>query len=150
MADSDYQPRAIVPDKAGRPVKNSTGSDIAKYVAVQLDPTDTTNDPPEVVLPGAGEKIYGVVTSASTRVGVSPDVGIEDGNIGDVQTEGRTPMLVGTGGLTLGDDVAVDAAGAAVAAATGDIVIGKALTTMAAAGFAEVELAGAAQSVITP
>ena len=143
------EPRAIVPEKGIRPGLNGTGADLAKYVAVQVDPAGQ-DDPPNIVLPGAGEKIYGVVVASQVRAGVTPDVGIPDGQIGDVQVEGRVPMLVGAGGVTIGDDLAVTAAGAVVTAATGNVVIGKALTTAAAAEFAEVELVGAAQSFIAP
>lgn len=144
------EPRAIVPEKGIRPGRNSTGADLAKHVAVALDPAGG-DDPPDIELPqGAGVKIYGVVVSSTVRANVSPDVGIPNGQIGDVQVEGRVPCLVGAGGVTIGDDLAVTVAGAVVTAAAGNIVVGKALTTAAAGEFTEMELVGAAQSIVTP
>lgn len=140
------EPRAIVPDKGIRPGLNSTGSDIAKCVAVAMA-AGGTEDPTEIELPGAGAKIYGIVKSGSVVVG-GADPGIVDGQIGDIQVEGRAPCLVGTGGVTNGDQLAVDAAGAVVLAATGDIVIGKCMITAADTEYTEVELVGAAQSII--
>lgn len=49
-----------------------------------------------------------------------------------VVTAGRVMIEVGTGGLTAGDAVASDANGEAITAASGDIVVGKALETAAA------------------
>lgn len=143
------EPRAIVPEKGIRPGLNSTGSPLAKFVAVAMTAAGT-DDPTEIELPSAGGKIYGVVVSSQVRVDVTPDVGIPDGQIGDIQVEGRVPMLVGAGGVTAGADVAVTVAGAAVVATTGDIVVGKAMQAAAAADYVEVELVGAVQSVIVP
>jgi len=137
------EPRAIVPDKGIRPGLNSTGSDIAKCVAVAMA-AGGTEDPTEIELPAAGGKIYGIVKSGTLTTG------IPNGQIGDIQVEGRAPCLVGSGGVTNGDDLAVTTAGAVVVATTGDIVIGKAMITAAAAAYTEVELVGAAQSFITP
>lgn len=143
------EPRAIVPEKGVRPVLNGTGSDFAKLIAVTIDSTGG-DDPPNAILPSAGEKIYGVLISSSVRVDVTPDIGLADGRIGDVQVEGRVPCLVGTGGVTIDDDLAVDAAGAVVAAASGNVVVGKCMVTAVATDFTEVELSGASQSVILP
>ncbi len=143
------EPRAIVPEKGIRPGLNGTGGAIAKHVAVTIDPAGG-DDPPNIILPDAGGKIYGVVVSSTVRVDVSPDGGIPDTQIGDIQVEGVVPVLVGAGGVTIDDDLQVTTAGAVITAATGDIVIGKALATVAAAGFVEVQLAGATQSFITP
>ena len=145
------EPRAIVPEKGTRPGKNSTGNDIAKHVFVALDPADTVQDPPLVELPqSAGVKAYGVVVSSTVRLGVTPDVGIPDGQIGDIQVEGRVPVLVGAGGVTIGDNLAVTTAGAVVLAVTGDVVVAKALTSAGAGEETEAELVGAAQSFIVP
>lgn len=143
------EPRAIVPEKGIRPGYNGTGSDLAKYVAVAVTAAGQ-DDPTEIELPAAGGKIYGVVVSSKVRVDVTPDVGIPNGEVGDIQVEGRVPMLVGTGGVAVGNAVAVDAAGAAVVAASGNIVIGEAVTAAADTEFAEIELVGAAQSRIVP
>lgn len=56
----------------------------------------------------------------------------ESGAAATVVTHGRVMVEVGTGGLTAGDNVGVDANGEAVEAATGDIVVGRALETAAA------------------
>lgn len=56
----------------------------------------------------------------------------ESGNAATVVTHGRVMVEVGTGGLTAGDDVASDANGEAITAATADIIVGKALETAAA------------------
>lgn len=142
------EPRAIVPEKGCRPGLNSTGSDIAQNVAVAMA-AGGSEDPTEIELPAAGGKIYGIVKSGSVVLG-GADPGIKDGEIGDIQVEGRAPCLVGAGGVTNGDDLQVTVAGAVIVAATGDIVIGKAMITAADGDFTEVELVGAAQSFITP
>lgn len=49
-----------------------------------------------------------------------------------VVTHGRVIVEVGTGGLTAGDNVASDANGEAIAAATGDVVVGKCVQGAAA------------------
>lgn len=144
------EPRAIVPNKGLRPGKNSTGSDIAKHVFVDIDPAGG-DDPHDIELPqAAGGTAYGVVVSSKVREGVSPDVGIPNGEIGDIQVEGFVPCLVGAGGVTQGDALQVTTAGAVITAATGDIVVGIARITAAAGEFTEVELAGPAQSRIIP
>lgn len=140
------EPRAIVPEKGIRPGLNSTGSDIAENVAVAMA-AGGTEDPTEIELPGAGAKIYGIVKSGSVvQGGANP--GIVDGEIGDIQVEGRAVCLVGAGGVTNGDQVAVTATGAVVLAATGNIVVGKAMITAADTEYTEVELVGAAQSIV--
>lgn len=133
------EPRAIVPEKGIRPGRNSTGSDIAKSVAVQLVAAGT-EDPNQVQLPsGAGVAIYGVTMGP-----------IKNGQIGDLQVEGRTRLLAGAGGLAVGNKVAITTAGAGVLAVTGNIVVGICVAAAAAASIAEVELVAAAQSIIAP
>lgn len=133
------EPRAIVPEKGIRPGLNSTGSAIAKHVFVALG---ADGDPPTVVLPTAGLQAYGVVVASQVRVDVAVDVGIPDGQIGDIQVEGRVPCLVGAGGVAVGNLLQVTATGAVIVAAAADFVVGKALTDAADTEFVEVELAG--------
>lgn len=132
------EPRAIVNDKGIRPGRNSTGSDIAKAVAVQLVAAGT-EDPNQIQLPsGAGVDVYGVT------MGI-----IKNGQIGDLQTEGRVRLLAGAGGLAVGQRVAVTVAGAGVLAVTGNVVIGKCVAAAAAGVVGEVELQSP-QSLIAP
>ena len=62
----------------------------------------------------------------------------DTGNEISVVTLGTAIVIAGAG-ITVGDDVASDAAGKAVTAATGDVVLGRALET-AAAGEDEIEV----------
>lgn len=121
------QPRAIVPDKGVRPGFNETVSDIAKHVFVTIDASGTLPD--SVELPSTGGEAVGVTMQTITS-----------GYRGDVQTRGRAVVLVGAGGVTANDLVAVTTAGAVVTATTGNRVVGKAMTTTAAAAYAEIEL----------
>lgn len=52
---------------------------------------------------------------------------------------GRTIVLAGTGGLTAGANVGVDANGAGVVAATADIIVGKVVDAAAAGGYATID-----------
>jgi hypothetical protein len=61
------------------------------------------------------------------------------GGAATVVTFGRVIVLVGTGGLTAGDLVGVDANGAAVTAATSDIVVGKCVDGASAAEYATID-----------
>lgn len=54
------------------------------------------------------------------------------GEAATVVTNGRVIIEVGTGGLTAGDDVASDANGEAITAATADIIVGKCVQGAAA------------------
>ena len=134
------EPRAIVPEKGIRPGKNSTGSAIAKHVCVELV---ADLDPPTIALASAGATIYGVVVSSTVRVDVSPDVGIPNGQIGDIQVEGRVPIL-SAGAIPIGSSVMATATGAVIVATATNNVIGKALTVGVDTEFLEVELAGPA------
>lgn len=132
------EPRAIVPDKGIRPGLNSTGSTIAKHVCVVLA---AAGDPPTVALASAGAGIYGVVISSSVRANVTPDAGIMDGQIGDIQVEGRVPVLA-AGAIPVGSRVMATATGAVIVATATNTPIGTALTTGVDTEFLEVELAG--------
>jgi len=61
------------------------------------------------------------------------------GQAATVVVAGRVIVEVGTGGLTAGDLVGVDANGAAVTATTGDVVVGKCVTAGAAGAVATID-----------
>lgn len=134
------EPRAIVPEKGIRPGLNSTGSSIAKHVLVQVVAAGT-DDPTEIELPTAGGPVFGAVVASQVRVNVSPDVGIPDGEIGDIQVEGRVPVLA-AGAIPIGSLVMATATGAVIVATATNTPIGKALSVGVDTEFLEVELAG--------
>jgi hypothetical protein len=61
------------------------------------------------------------------------------GEAATVVVFGRTLVLAGTGGLTAGALVGVDANGAGVVAATNDIVVGRVVDAAVATGYATVD-----------
>ena len=61
------------------------------------------------------------------------------GEAATVVVSGRTLALAGTGGLTAGANVGVDANGAGVVAATSDIIVGKVVESAIAGGYATVD-----------
>lgn len=61
------------------------------------------------------------------------------GQAATVAVFGRVRVLCGTGGLTAGALVGVDADGAAVVAATSDIVVGKCVDAAAAGEYATID-----------
>lgn len=134
------EPRRIVPDKGIRPGRNSSGADIAAKVAVQLVPAGT-QDPNQIRLPNAaGERIYGLTMGL-----------IKNGQIGDIQTEGRGIILAGAGGLAVDQKVAVTTAGAGVNAATATHnIIGTCVAAAAAGDYAEIELVSASTGGVVP
>ncbi len=134
------EPRAIVPEKGIRPGLNSTGSDIAKHVLVQMAAAGT-EDPTEIELSDAGGPVFGVVVSSQVRVDVTPDVGIPNGQIGDIQVEGRAVILA-AGAIPSGSLVMATATGAVIVATATNTPIGKAVTVGVDTEFLEVELAG--------
>lgn len=87
------------------------GADLsnAQFTFVKMNTTDRT-----VVAAGDGEAADGVLLNDP-----------ESGQSATVAVFGRVIVEVGTGGLTAGDDVGVDANGEAVTAATSDIIVGK-------------------------
>ncbi len=132
------QARATVPDKGIRSGLNSTGSDIAKNVFVELD---ADGDPNTIQLPTAGGPAFGVVVASQVRVNVSPDVGIPDTEIGDIQVEGVAVVLA-AGAIPVGSLVMVTAAGAVIVATATNTPVGKAVSTGVDTELLEVELAG--------
>lgn len=89
------------------------GADLSakQWTFVKMNTTDRT-----VVSAGNGEAAFGVLINDPTSGGAAT-----------VVTHGRVIIEVGTGGLTAGDDVGVDANGEAVTADTvgGDVIVGK-------------------------
>lgn len=99
---------------------------LTKGVAVSRG-TDPVN---EVALPTAGARIVGVTLQEAT---INEDV--------SVQTEGFVLGTAGTGGITAGDFLKVDANGAFVATTTGtDIVVAEAYETFAAGEVGNIKL----------
>ena len=94
------------------------------------------SDGDEVTVAGAGEAATGVLWNAPVS-----------GDAATVIRGGEPNVYVGTGGLTVGGAVAADANGKAVAAVTGNVVLGIARTTTAAGGLATISFYGPAQSV---
>jgi hypothetical protein len=74
-------------------------------------------------------------TAGGDADGVLQDKPNAQGQIGEVGILGISKALVGTGGVTAGDLLAVDAAGKVVTAATGNKIVGKALATGAASTY---------------
>lgn len=89
----------------------------AQYVGVILD----ASNPGNVVVPSAGNAIYGVTQEAAAAGASVP-----------VRVYGLTKMTVGAGGVTVGDKIMVTAAGLAVTATTTNFVVGFAEDTAAA------------------
>lgn len=87
------------------------GADLSakQFTFVKMNTTDRT-----VVSAGNAEAADGVLIGTP-----------ESGYAATVVTHGRVIIEVGTGGLTAGDDVGVDANGEAVTAATADVIVGK-------------------------
>jgi dihydrodipicolinate reductase len=79
--------------------------------------------------PSAGGRVAGFLQNKPTL-----------GQVGTVYRTGITKAVVGTGGVTAGDTVAVDATGAVVTAAAGNFGVGIALATAAATDIVSVLL----------
>ena len=86
------------------------GADLSakQWTFVKMNTTDRT-----VVSAGNGEAAYGVLINDPTSAGAAT-----------VVTYGRVIVEVGTGGITAGDNIGVDANGEAVTAASTDIIVG--------------------------
>ena len=86
------------------------GADLSakQFTFVKMNTTDRT-----VVSAGNGDAAFGVIINDP-----------ESGQAATVVTAGRVVVEVGTGGLTAGDEVGVDANGEAVSAAATDIIVG--------------------------
>lgn len=101
------------------------GADLSakQWTFVKMNTTDRT-----VVSAGNGEAAFGVLINNPTSGGAAT-----------VVTHGRVIVEVGTGGLSAGDDVGIDANGEAVTAATGDVIVGQALEDAAAGTRATID-----------
>jgi hypothetical protein len=97
--------------------------------------TFVTSDGDEVTTTGAGASATGVLWNEPTLADAAT-----------VVRGGEVNVYVGTGGLTVGANVASDAAGLAVVAGTGDEILGVARTAAAAGGLATVTFYKVAQS----
>lgn len=95
----------------------------AQFTFVKMNTTDRT-----VVAAGNAEAAFGVLINDPTS-----------GQAATVVTLGRTKVVVGTGGLTAGDTVGVDANGAGVASATSDIIVGICVDAAAAGEIATID-----------
>lgn len=101
------------------------GADLSakQFTFVKMNTTDST-----VVSAGNAEAAFGVLLNDPTS-----------GAAATVVTHGRVLIEVGTGGLTAGDTVGVDANGEAVASATSDIIVGYCVEGAAAGGRATID-----------
>jgi hypothetical protein len=124
------QPRVIAPEF--RACYNGTGGAIAKGTIVKLK-TSSPAQPGEIVAGAAAtDTFYGVAANA-----------IPNGEWGDVQVRGVALVLVGAAGLAAGQlQITSDGSGKAVAAASGNTLLGQGLYTGALVqdDLAEVEL----------
>ena len=98
--------------------------------------TFVTSNGYEVTTTGAGESATGVLWNEPV-----------EGDAATVVRGGEVNVYVGTGGLSVGDEVAADADGKAVTATSGDVILGEARTAAAADGLATVAFYPVAQSV---
>lgn len=118
-----YQSREI--DPVSTSGLNSTGSEIPKGT---------------IVARGAGETITVAATDTAVLLGVTGE-DIPNGSYGRVVIRGVVPVIF-TAAQTVGARVTAGANGKAVAATTGDSVLGIAREVGAADTLAEVELSG--------
>lgn len=98
--------------------------------------TFVTSDGDEVTSTGDGEAATGVLWNEPT-----------DTDAATVVRGGEVNVYVGTGGLTVGAEVASDADGKAVVAVSTDVILGEARTAADADGLATITFYGPAQSV---
>lgn len=98
--------------------------------------TFVTSDGDEVTTTGAGEAATGVLWNLPTS-----------GDAATVVRGGEVNVYVGTGGLTVGAEVASDADGNAVEATSSDVILGEARTAAAANGLATITFYGPSQTV---
>ena len=101
------------------------GADLSalQFTFVKMNTTDST-----VIAAGNGEAAFGVLINDPTS-----------GQAATVVTHGRVLIEVGTGGLTAGDLIGVDANGEAVTAASPDIVVGQCITGASAGERATID-----------
>ncbi len=85
----------------------------------------TINSSGQLALPTAGGDADGILQDKPNAAAVQ----------GELAIGGVSKAVVGTGGVTAGDLVAVDAAGKVVTAVTGNKIVGRALSTGAASAI---------------
>ena len=111
----------------GQTVRESfvAGADLSakQFTFVVMNTTDRT-----VVAAGNAAAADGIVINKPAL-----------GEAATVVLFGRTLILAGTGGLTAGANVGVDANGAGVVAATSDIIVGKVVDAAVAGGYATID-----------
>ncbi len=111
----------------GNQVRESmiAGADLsaAQFTFVKMNTTDST-----VVAAGNADAAFGVLINTPTS-----------GAAATVVTHGRVSVTAGTGGLTAGANVGVDADGAGVVADTSDIIVGIVVDAAAAGGLATID-----------
>lgn len=90
-----------------------------------------------VVQANAGEAAVGVLWNAPAAAG----------RVATVITSGEPNVYVGTGGVTVGDEIASDDEGQAVTAVSTDVVLGYARETVAAGGLVRIDFLGEAPFV---
>lgn len=88
-----------------------------------------------------------LASNGADAIGVLVNDPAAAGRPAAIQIDGVAKLKVGSGGLTMGDNVAADTNGVAITAATGDAILGKALETVAAGGIASVLLVRAPRVV---
>jgi hypothetical protein len=113
----------------GRTYTSAGDMSATQYTFVKRAASDT------VVTAGAGEAAVGVQWNAPAAADrpVSVIIG------------GEPNVYVGTGGVTVGDELAADANGKAVTAASADVVLGIARETAAENGLVRFDFLGEAQ-----
>ena|SRR6056297_1911751 len=101
------------------------GADLsaAQFTFVKMNTTDRT-----VIAAGNADAADGVLINDPVS-----------GAAATVVTHGRVQVLCGTGGLTAGANVGVDANGAGVVAATNDIIVGKCVDAGGAGEYATID-----------
>ena len=97
------------------------------------------------VVSANGKTVNSVATAGATADGVLWNTP-KAADAATVVRGGEVNVFVGTGGLTAGQDVASNNQGQAVAATTGQTILGKARETVAAGGLAMITFYPKAQS----
>jgi hypothetical protein len=99
-------------------LSRSAATAIGSYLLVKL-----TSDTAVALATAATDAIFGVTT----------ELGIDAGRIGDVVTVGIYPVRAGAA-IAVGDQVTSDSQGRAVVAVSGNTIAGRAVSAAAAAG----------------
>jgi hypothetical protein len=111
-------------------VSNGNYSSTGQYYAMKAHTTDGRF----TMCDTAGEQVLGILQDSPAAAAV-----------GTLKCFGETTALIGTGGVTSGDLLAVEAAGKLVTAAAGDKIVGFALATISADATGQVFLQPSAE-----